>query len=435
MIGGSKIAGAVAGLGFCGVFAVACTRKYGALVAFLQVAFAVSICMLFEQFGYWNRPEPLLLVGVSLTLLATTLRSACASALMLGLGIALLVNLKIHSGLYVMPVVAGLLFQRRWQVLFFGFFIAAIGLIGPFVFSEVFSLENYFQSLTAAANHSLSGSLFVGNILALLFFSVPLALFGARLHDSSSSEFEPGVISVAYLSTLGVVSLVVCVIGSKTGAGSYHLIPLLPHLIWSIGHPLRDSLPKTHLRMIPAAIFTAWAVAIIFSAGDSQAIVWRGARADQGAAVVADLRNIRTLYPNTTIQVGCGGPNSYFLYFYRPKLRSQGPVEFLDAAEWMDKQLSGKTFSPATLAAFQEGRFDIWLIPKHSVPFTQTSYYPLQGGLFTDEFRSAFRSGYRLIGQSGFFDIYLARRILHLAVTSGTAPTRLPGRASADQSN
>jgi hypothetical protein len=84
----------------------------------------------------------------------------------------------------------------------------------------------------------------------------------------------------------------------------------------------------------------------------------------------------------------------------------------------MDMQHAGRTFSERTLETFRQEKFDLWLIPKFCPPFTQTSYYPPFGDLFTPEFRTAFANGYRLAGRTRCFDIYLARRLDHLPAIS-----------------
>jgi hypothetical protein len=411
VIAGSKLAGTIAVLVFCGFFALTCLRKNGPVVASLQLALVLGICLLFEQFSYWNRPEPLQLFGVALAITALSWKSPNWRAVALGSSVALLVNLKIHSLLYALPVVAELIFRRQWRVLFLGAAIAAAGLVAPFLFVDLFSFRNYLQSLAGAAKHSWSLELFAQNISALIFFALPLAAFAACNrwpNDSVSILDEP---SPAYATTLGIVAFLACIIGSKLGAGPHHLIPLLPHLAWLMNKPFRSFLAATTIRPIALAATSAWIIAVLICATISQGQVWKGIEHDHGRVVIDDLHSIRATFPDYSMQVGCGNSLRWFLYWYRPELRSHAPVDFIDITAWMDMQFAGRTFSERTLETFRQEKFDIWLIPRFCPPFTQTSQYPPFGDLFSSEFREAFANGYRLAGWSRCFDIYLARRL------------------------
>jgi hypothetical protein len=418
VIAGSKLAGAIATFAFCGFFALICVRKNGAAVASLQVALVLGICLLFEQFGYWNRPEPLQLFGVALAIAALTFKSPKGKAAALGVSVALLVNLKIHSLLYVLPVIAELTFRRQWRVLFLGAAIAGAGLIAPFLFVDLFSFRNYLQSLAGAARHSWSLEFFAGNICALIFFAAPLAAFTVchrKTDDSMSILDQP---SSAYATILGIVALLACITGSKLGAGPQHLIPLLPHLAWLMSKPLQSFVRAATIRPIIAATSSAWIIALLVCAGISQGKIWKGIEHDRGRIVIDDLHSIRATFPDSSMQMGCGNSPWWFLYWFRPELRSRDPVDFIDITAWMDMQHAGRTFSERTLETFRREKFDIWLIPKFCPPFTQTSYYPPFGDLFTPEFRNAFANGYRLAGRTRCFDIYLARRLDHLPTIS-----------------
>jgi hypothetical protein len=292
------------------------------------------------------------------------------------------------------------------------------GLAAPFLFVDLFSLRNYLQSLGGATRHHWSLAMFSGNISALSFFALPLIALVAvkpKPDDSMSILGEP---SRAYGVTLGIVAFLACVVGSKLGAGPQHLIPLLPHLAWLMSKPLRSFLHATAIRPITAAAVSAWLIALLVCAGISQGKVWKGIVHDQGRIIIDDLHSVRAAFPGRSMQMGCGNPRWWFLYWYRPELRSHDPVDFIDITAWMDMEHAGRTISERTLETFRHEKFDIWLIPKFSEPFTQTSYYPPFGDLFNPEFRNAFASGYRLVGRSRCYDIYAARRLDHLPAIS-----------------
>src|SRR5262249_46370036 len=130
-IAGSKLAGAVAALAFGAFFLFLCARKSGLGVAVLQVAVVLGPCLFFVQYGYWNRPEPLQLLGVALALSVLTARSFLVQTICLAISVALLVNLKVHSVLYVAPVIAELAIRRRWWVLWFSAAIGGAGIVVP----------------------------------------------------------------------------------------------------------------------------------------------------------------------------------------------------------------------------------------------------------------------------------------------------------------
>lgn len=406
IIAGSKLAGAVAGMVFCAVFAVACIRKHGRTVACLQLAFTLGGGLLFGHASYWSRPEPLQLIGVALALLSLTLTSPRWMAVALGTAVALLVNLKVHSLLYVLPIIGILVSHRQWRELGLSGLVAAVGITTPFLASDLFSMRNYIQLLAGAAQHPLSFDLFERNIVFLVFLALPLvacAVYSRRaLVDDAGGS---------YLATLGGVGVLVCLIGSKAGAGPHHLLPLLPLFAWGLGQPLRAFVRSGTLRPVPTVLAAAWIVVLLCFAGRVQMRVWMSIRHDGGRLVIADLAAIRATYPQSSIQVGPAGPDQWSLYWYRPALRPRNPVDFLDVAMWMDAHLTGRDLPAATRDVLARGHFDIWLIPKGGAPFTQTSYYPPFGDLFSRDVRQSFEHGYRWASSSAYFDIYLARRI------------------------
>jgi len=404
VIAGSKLAGAFAGVTFCVLFTVACVRRHGPAVAVMQLALTVAGGLLFGHASYWNRPEPLQLIGIALALLSLTCRGPYGPAVALGLAITMLVNLKIHSPLYVLPVIAVLVHQRHWRVLTLGAVVAIVGFSTPFLASELFSLPNYVGMLFAASQHPRSFELLGLNILYLVFFTLPLVA-DAVLGRRSSSDEAAGTFGL----TLGGVGVLVCVIGSKSGAGPHHLLPLLPLVAWGLGRPIRAFVDAGALRPRYAVVATMWIVVLLWFGARVQLRVWTSIEQDQGRRVIADLQAIRATYAQSSIQMGPAGGDQRSLYWYRPALRSRNPVDFLDVTTWMDTHLSGHPMPTATLNALEQGQVDVWLIPKGGVPFTLTSYYPPHGPLFTPEFRRSFELGYRWGRSSDYFDVYLPR--------------------------
>ena len=51
----------------------------------------------------------------------------------------------------------------------------------------------------------------------------------------------------------------------------------------------------------------------------------------------------------------------------------------------------------------------LWLVPKSAEPFSMKTFYPPFGPLFSDKFRSDFKSAYQLTRSSDYFDVYSAR--------------------------
>lgn len=406
VIAGSKLAGAVAGMVFCAVFAVACIRKHGRTVACFQLAFTLGGGLLFGHASYWNRPEPLQLIGVALALLSLTLTSPLWIAVALGTAVAILVNLKIHSVLYVLPIIGVLVSHRQWRELGLGALVAAVGVTAPFLATDLFSIRNYIHMLLGAAQHSMSLALFERNVVFLVLFATPLAAcaaYGRRaLVDDAGG---------AYLVTLGGVGVLACLIGSKVGAGPHHLLPLLPLVAWGLGQPLRAFVRAGALRTVPTVLAAVWIVVVLGFAGRVQWRVWTSIQHDQGRLVIADLAAVRAAYPQSSIQMGTAGTDQWPLYWYRPVLRSRNPVDFLDATTWMDAHMLGRDLPASARDVLARGQFDVWLIPKGGAPFTQTSYYPPFGEIFSADVRQSFAHGYQKARSSAYFDIYLARRI------------------------
>lgn len=416
-----KLASALAGVG-----SLLCL--YGALARRRYDLTAVGVTGLALLF-YWSqgfavylvRPDALILFTVAFGLyLAVRVRRGFAVA---GLGVLLgfVINLKIHGGIYFLPVLA--LAWRRWGartlagILGLGLLVAA----APFCLHPQVSWPNYVLWLRNAMHHGLGWVTFAMTLRFAVFLALPLgAVLALRPEPGSWLREQRGPVGA-----LAVTLLMALAISNKPGAGLVHLLPVVPTALFLAGLAARDIPTAAWLdprrRLGRAAVLAVGITALLAGAVPAYRAVrlvdWQ---CRDGRTLQGDLVEIMGTFPDLRIAMACGGEAASFRHTWlRPLLVFRDNPLLLDPISVMDCMRSGQDLPHETFDAMSAGLVDLWLVPRQEVPFDKANWYPPHAPVFSPRFIEHFRANYSPRGHSQYFDLWFWNGLTEKLQTAG----------------
>ncbi|WP_017307091.1 ArnT family glycosyltransferase [Spirulina subsalsa] len=373
---------------------------------------------------FFIRSDSIILLFTCLALWGVLQNHRIYSSILLSLCFGIVFNLKITAVLYFLPLYWLFLTQQGLTIsLISGFAGIIIGFL-PFLHPQI-SWTNYFQWLTVTTNHGFYANLFFDNIRTTIYLFLPILILGTSLFIHNKKLFHQTLKDIQYylyfllFSTAGTI-----VIASKGGAGSHHLIPLIPAILYPFLLLLKKHNPFDVKKLWSEgeSIFTQPITFLIFcfalilislnNAGVKAVLLDRFYRFDI-SLITGDIELILETYPDQTIEMGYTTDEQYFLTNYRFLLPFQGNPILIDGAALMDMQTNGFEIPNSTIEALASCRTQIWLIPKdweqETQPFLQLNYYPPHALLFSPEFRQTFLQSYEPRIDSEFFHLWFCK--------------------------
>ena len=367
---------------------------------------------------FWSRPDPLIVMCVSVGLLAVVRTPPPIAALLCALSLGISLNLKVFAIFYFLPVYA-LLYWRT------GVYYTLISLLGflvvataPFLYLPQVSFENYIIWLRKVSNQGLGPRQLIRNIGWIIYICIPIIVSFIHLFFTDKNKFNQFIQrNRIYINSLIVSVIAIVIIGSKPGSQENNLLPLIPSLTYFFIITLAMVKEVTkerstsenrskYLYLIVASTSLAWlASALLIAIPNEAGFISKLISSPQA---INDINTVVKSYPGKTI--GMGYSKSYELSFYRPFLVFLGHPYLLDAASIMEMQQSrSEPIPPATLAALRACQTKIWLIPKGEPPFQLSSYYPPSKQLFNDEFKTVFLDKYERREQTNYYDLWFCK--------------------------
>ena len=395
------------------VFAIALPRRAdGALAAVAMAAFA-GFMALFSPHAFWNRPDPYLVLLVTVAIASVGRADApsrgLAPAIAIAVAMGLAVDLKAHAFVFFLPVIARLWAATPTAANAFrlGAVIAAVSLataLVPFAFSGV-SLGDYVANMIRfVAGVGGSAEVFWKSLrygALMLAPAVALAILAARRRDAVVAR------EAFYVGILALSLALLLYPASRPGAGAYQLMPLFPVAVDSL---LRLSLAARSRAPLVGTWFAAFALGLVVISVPVQKHLHRQFAAIETRAAAADVRAIIAgLGEGETVEMGFGATlTRYHDTFVRPLLIFAGQPFTFEAMTVME--LKGvRQLVPARFATHVGTcETDTWLIPKGEAPFAMPSYWG-DGPVFDDAFRDGFLDAYRLDHARGAFDVWTCK--------------------------
>ncbi len=365
--------------------------------------------------SFWPRPDPLLLMCVSVALLAALRTPAPLAALVCALSLGISTNLKLFAILYFLPIYVLLYLRIGFYYVLASIVSSTIVAVAPFLCFQNISSENYLLWLRQVSHQGLDFQQFRRNVAWMIYACIPI--IAALLYRLFINKYEFNRFirqNKIYICVLMVSVFAVVTIGAKPGAQENNLLPLIPVLSYFLGLTLGqvsnvgEKSPDggNNFNLFSAIVVSttlAWVVsALIVVIPNEASLITKLIRYPNA---INDIDGVVKSYPDKTIGVGYG--KSYELSFYRPFLVFLGNPYLVDAASLMEMQQSGINQIPSeTLAALRACQIQLWLIPKGEKPFQLASYYPPNKQVFTDEFKSIFLEKYEPIKQTKYYDLW-----------------------------
>jgi hypothetical protein len=404
-IAASKGLGAAAALGSLGLLFLALRSVLDARRSIVLTGVYALLLLDFRNYSFWTRPEPLQLFCVAAALVLAVRSRAWMAAVFIGFFSGILWNLKITGPLYTLPILVVVYQRGGWRHAALACGTALPVALLPFALPNV-SPANYLEWLALSARTGLGLATLRQNLEWAAYFGVPI-LLSYRTVPAEHRSSAPDLVSI--LLALGLATTGIVVAASKPGAGPYHLLPMLPVILYVVARYLRDAAPLDGVdpSVLIAGLGFVLVSLSIATAQQAQFLLTMRERADRNEA--ADIEQFADAHEGV-IEMGYGSTEAFTLE--RPLLVFHNNSYMLDEPAVREHQLEGLDLPLATLEALRTCRVDYWLIPKGETPFSGRNSYPavLLKPLFSDEFRRAFQQNYRPAGATTYFDVWECRR-------------------------
>ncbi len=409
----SKISGVVACALAIFVLFRTLRRNCELQLALILIGLFVLSLLIFENYSYWNRPDPFLVLCVVVGLSKASTAPLRSAAIYVGVTTGIALSLKIHGAVYMIPVIA-LFLMRRPPVSGLTTAIASLMVVSaaPFLLTQI-SLADYLLSLTVAPRHGLSFSLLIKSVTHLLILMTPvvgLILIGSSKTPSPNLK----LLGAAFI----VQSIVITIISSKRGAGPHHYLPMLPTLIYICSLLLREQGKQELLNRIrdsrPAfygfLLLVSSYMVIASMAVRSQSLIVVQLASDRDFKEAShELHQILTRYSGSSMQMGYSDRTGYKFTFLRPLVVAHGNPYWLDAGALMDYDAAGITMATSTIEALETCKTEIWILPATGAPFSMTNYYATGRNIFGGQFGHVFSERYELVQSNKYYAVWKCR--------------------------
>ncbi len=408
----SKLAPLTAAMLALLLFALHQGRRAGPAAFGLGATLFAAYLLLTAPIGFWNRPDPLLLLIATLAVILAGRREesrpSMSAYLFIGALAGLAASLKLYAPIFLLPALARLLAREANPPRFLGRLLLA-GLPAMFLFTLPFLHPQIEASIFLETLRKITGGRTRGwaEILPVLKFALyfllpPLLLM--PIGRLASKACPPAADILAGLALLAAMLLALFP-ASMPGAGPSHLLPLLPAALDLL---LRraEALDALGGKWRLAAI--AYPLALALFCLPSHARHLRRLADVERPEYNQAVQSILARHPTASLELGYGNnPDTYRRSgSVRALLAFAGQQARLEPVTLMETQASGIGVFAQAWAAIEACRTRLWLLPAGEPPFQLTNYY-LPGQAFVPPgFAQAFQERYRPIERIGPFDLW-----------------------------
>ncbi len=371
-------------------------RKYGLNKAFIACGALPLIGLMFYNFMYWNRSDPLLLLLLVIGVIGALLPNVTFGAILFGAAAGLAFGAKFHSVIFFLPLLA--YFHRKvlsWKILAAGTCTAALAVVLPFLFPHV-SLRNYLKFLgTVQEGPKLSDDLgWVVLIVAVL--SLPaIALF-----------FKDRERRWIRLLCWCAPALLILALTAVYGLERHHIMPLAVPFALILVELLRHKKTLVTWGILALLIVVVGGIALQ-KWNHNQKVIrfeWRFSEIDD------EVNSILERTEGLKRAMGYSGLKGHGLSQWRVLLVFRGEnTLYLDGPALMDHRKGGIPLPSSTVDAIERRDVDLWLIPKGGDPWSLRHYYNEDWEVFPEEFKRAFRENYKQIDTTKYYTLWLAK--------------------------
>jgi hypothetical protein len=401
-IGASKSVGAIAGIASLVFLFFAVRRETPAVPPVTLTGLAALLLLLFRNYSFWTRPDPLQLLCISASMFWAARAKGFAAAVMVGISSGILWNLKFTGPLYSMPVYAVLLLRtgRRETLVAAGLGVAVAA--APFLLLPNVSFDNYAVWVRLSASTGLLVSTLRHNLEWAAYLSLPLLLIViANVKRGHAIDRQQRALLIAL--AFGMSGVIVA--AAKPGAGPYHLLPFVPTIIYAVARQSQSVPPLLASNSVLAKAFVAFISGTISIALSQQAQLVTTMNARRTLRDIDDVRRFAETHAGI-VEMGYGLTES--MSFARPVLVFRYGSYLLDQPALREHQLEGVELPQATVDALSSCLVRYWLIPKGERPFTGVNGYSavFLRPLYSTDFRERFAALYKLVQTTTYYDVW-----------------------------
>lgn len=360
-------------------------RRAPAAPAMHGMFFLIAGFAALSPMSFWARAD-----STEAMLVAVALAGA-ASPVCVGLCVGLAINLKLHAGVYFLPIVWELWRRQGWRGARSLAACAAAAALAPFL-APGFSLHDYVVPLVKVIGQRVYNA---GEVPTALAYATALALpvlLPLRRPPIAGPDREFAIVAFVSLGLLLYPSTI-------PGGGPYHFLPLLPVLAEA-----RKRLAPTGIAaefaVFPLLFFAAVTTHVCLSQiKDRQA--WHD-YADEALALARQA-------PRGIVELGYGdNKRSYEItQLAKTEVSLHGYPRQLDAQLLMELVVNGIDGSRRWVPLLEGCLVGRWLMPRGETPFAVRAYfYHDDRPLFGDAFRAAFVANYHPVAEARHFTIW-----------------------------
>lgn len=371
----------------------ACVRAWPDRRAWLYGLYVGTFSLVFMNSG-----QPYLLLFTALALLVMVrLQASVWRALLVGGLAGACMAIKLHGLLYVAALY--LVMVPRWWVTPLHVTAVLLGAGGTFLLTflpEAVNLRGFVSFIGMATQHGLSPRILVENLFFVAVLWMPVAL----LWWWQGPE-RRWPLPMHNFVLIVLLEAVVAVIGSKKGAGSWHLLPF----VVTHGQIMANMLPSIQARSVSALLpaFAASMCAMFVNtmvAAQGQWQTWR-----EPLVARAELLGFAAQHPGLVIATG--QERGYEHIYHRVYLERLG-VRQIDYPGYVDLNSAGVSDKPLA-EALRDCTIPALAVPRGEPAFSNGSNYT-KTLLFSDEVRQQFGKHFKLSNSGATFDVYACVR-------------------------
>lgn len=366
------------------------------------LAIATGMVIVHLAFPVVIRPDALLTVVVAVAVLAARC-GAWGATLTIGAAIGIATGIKIHSAVYLVPVVLFHLWGQWRRLPALATAAAALAAL-PFAL-PLFPLHDYLSWFAPmAAKENVWGAVTALWWKLAIYLLVPLVVWaaaGLRAFDRRH---------LAYLAAYFGCAVLILFPATKAGGGDQYYLPLLPIMIDLIRRGLDAGGASARQRQ---AVIVA-ALLVIAAAYQPERRFFKRLEWAQSRAIAAEIASILDDHRDLRIQMGVGRVEtdigdqfSYHYYAWRNLPVYRGHPYTLDAGIAMEFTKLGIPFPAEALRRLETCDTQLWIIPKNGTPFALYGYY--KQDVFGPEVLDAFARHHSKIESRRFFDLWQCR--------------------------
>ena len=364
------------------------------LVSLILSASMIMVFSAFNEFAYWNRAEPFLILLSAISLLLAFRSSSFVAVVGIGVLTGIAAAVKIHGFIYTIPAAAAALARveapRRLKIAIVGSACAVTCAALPF-FAKGVSIIGYLRFLRLAFDEGLMASGLIANIFFAVVLTAPIIVIWIwrkpALHPSER----------CFLAALGPSLAVMTIIGAKRGGGEYYLLPLVPVCIYAIVVVCVSS--KTEIWKIASLVFFSYFLAYSPNLVLGTADLYRleAATSERERGKIAELKTYLASYPEA--QIGVSDDEHYESYFYGVYSVWNGHPLDVDFSVWGDLAIVG-TDEGYILRFVKACTIPVWILPLGR-PFMLVN-----SSLLSENFRQTFLTNYRQIETGQAYQVW-----------------------------